>query len=156
MSSHFTNSISSCYADLTVLNSEKNSYGFGWTPFSSAFSPPAYSSDAYNAFQYTKALSILSFPQVGLYTSYLGGGYVYKMNGNKHELVSNFSFLEQNNWIDAQTRALFVEFSLFNPKINMFVYSSMLFEFLPTGSILQSTRFYPMTQIAETHCKKYV
>ncbi len=145
MSNHFTNSITNCYADLNLINTEKNDYGFGWSPFSSVFSPQPYFSDAYRAFQYTKALKISSFPQVGTYTTYLGGGYVYKMNGNKSELLSNLTLLEQNNWIDAQTRALLIELNLFNPNINMFAYGYMLFEFLPVGSIVKSSRFYPMT-----------
>jgi hypothetical protein len=81
----------------------------------------------------------------GVYTEYLGGGYVYKMNGNASETISNLTFLEQNHWIDRQTRAVFVEFNIYNPNIKMFAYCYLLFEFLPIGTIVQSYRFYPMT-----------
>jgi polycystin 1L2 len=140
LTENFKNSVSFCNAELSVLNTEKTNYDFNWTQYSSA-----YTTDVYKAFQYTKALSISSYPMSGVYTSYLGGGYVFKMNGNSTELVSNFTFLEKNNWIDRQTRALFVEFNLFNPNINMFAYCYLLFEFLPTGSIVASFRFSPMT-----------
>jgi hypothetical protein len=63
--------------------------------------------------------------------------YVYKMSGNALELASNFTFLDQQNWIDRQTRAVFVEFNTYNPNIKMFSYNYLLFEFLPTGSILK-------------------
>ncbi len=116
-----------------------------WSPFNSTFSSQTNTQDAYNAFKYTRALSISSFPLSGVYTEYLGGGYVYKMGGDSNDLISNFTFLEENNWIDRRTRAVFIEFGLFNPNINMFVYGYLLFEFLPTGSIVKSFRFLPMT-----------
>jgi polycystin 1L2 len=133
-----------CSADLSAFNSEKADFGFNWTSLNSSLVPPIETQDSLNAFQYTSSLSISSFPFAGI-SNYLGGGYVFKMNGNSNDSVTNFTFLEQNNWIDRQTRALFVEFSLFNPNVNMFVHCSLLFEFLPTGSIVKSYRFSPMT-----------
>jgi hypothetical protein len=67
------------------------------------------------------------------------------MSGSLAETVSDLTLLEQNNWIDRQTRAVFVEFDLYNPNVKMFSYCYILFEFLPTGSIVKSYRFYPMT-----------
>ncbi len=53
--------------------------------------------------------------------------------------------MQKNNWIDRQTRAALVEFATFNPNIKMFAHCYLLFEFLPTGSIVKSFRFSPMT-----------
>jgi polycystin 1L2 len=133
-------------ADYNTFNGEDKDFDFNWSPtFNSSFMPQRNLQDSHKAFQYTKALSISSYPMSGVYTSYLGGGYVYKMSGNALELASNFTFLEQQNWIDRHTRAVFVEFNTYNPNIKMFSYNYLLFEILPTGSIVTSYRFAPMT-----------
>jgi hypothetical protein len=90
-------------------------------------------------------LNISSYPLSAVYNSYQGGGYVYQMSWNQTQRLLDLSFLQTNDWIDRQTRAVFVEFNLFNPNINMFAYCYMLFEILPTGSIVKSVKFYPMT-----------
>jgi hypothetical protein len=146
ISSLFSNSITYCSGDYNILNDDKSDYDFTWSPLlgpSSAVSSNFL--DVSNAFKYTKSLSISSYPMSGVYTEYLGGGYVYKMNGNASEILGNFTFLEQNNWIDRQTRAVFLEFNVYNPNIKMFAYCYVLFEFLPIGTIVKSYRFSPMT-----------
>ncbi len=56
------------------------------------------------------------------------------------ELIS----LQTNNWIDLKTRAVFVEFTLYNPGTNIFSYCVVLFEFLPCGVIVPSTIVSPI------------
>ena len=53
-------------------------------------------------------------------------------------------------WIDRQTRAVFVEFSSYNPNINMIMVSSVLVEFLPSGSILSTANFDPLNLFGES------
>ena len=48
------------------------------------------------------------------------------------------------NWIDKQTRAIFIEFSVFNPNINLVMVSTILIEFLSSGSILTTATFDPL------------
>jgi hypothetical protein len=139
VNSHFSISIPFCVADLNVLNDESKDFSIGWAL------PVFDNSSASNPFKYTKALNISSFPLTGVYNTYLGGGYVYQLSTNQTQLVLDLAFLQANNWMDRQTRAVFVEFSLFNPNINMFAYCYMLFEILPTGSMVKSFNFYPMT-----------
>ena len=52
--------------------------------------------------------------------------------------------LQINNRIDRQTRAVKVEFSIFNPNINLICVAEIIVEFLPSGSILTSSRFDPI------------
>jgi polycystin 1L2 len=137
--------ISYCTPDYNKLNGEDKIFDLNWSEKNSSFVPHQNLEDVYNAFEYTGALSISSYPMSGVYTSYLGGGYVYKMNGNGASIISNLTILEQNNWIDRQTRAVFVEFNTYNPNIKMFSYNYLLFEILPTGSIVTSYRFSPMS-----------
>ena len=41
--------------------------------------------------------------------------------------------LMQYKWIDGLTRAVFVEFLLYNPNVNLYAISMLNFEFLETG-----------------------
>jgi hypothetical protein len=122
-----------------VLNQDSNNFSINWN------STVSTSAAASNAFQYTKALTISSYPLTGVYASYLGGGYVYRLSGNQTKILNDLAFLQANDWIDRQTRAVIVEFNLYNPNIDMFSYCYLLFEILPTGSLLGSARFSPMT-----------
>jgi hypothetical protein len=113
-----------------------------WTPNNSSF---AEQSDVYNAFQYTHWNTINSYPVSRVNTSYQGGGYVYKMNGNSSQVSYDLQQLQSLNWIDRQTRALFVEFSIYNPNVKLFSYCYILIEILPTGSLVKSYRFYQLS-----------
>ncbi len=81
------------------------------------------------------------YPVVGTYNTYWGGGYVYEMRGQKSFLEGNLTLLQKNNWINRFTRAVIIEFSIFNPNINLIGVAEIVVEFLPTGSILTSSRF---------------
>ncbi len=45
------------------------------------------------------------------------------------------SITQLNNWIDRQTRAVIVEFSIFNPNINLVGVAEIIVEFLPRSQL---------------------
>ena len=71
------------------------------------------------------------------------------MRGQLSYLQGNLSILRDINWIDRQTRAVFVEFSVYNPNINLIMVSTILIEFLSSGSILTTARFDPLNLFNE-------
>ena len=77
-----------------------------------------------------------------------GGGYIYEMSGQKAYLEGNLTLLQINNWFDRQTRAVIIEFSVFNPNVNLIVVSEITIEFLPTGTIVTLFRFDPINLFA--------
>ncbi len=93
---------------------------------------------------YTHANEINSYPYAAIINTYMGGGYVFKVvvGNNLTYLQNQIYLLKKLNWLDKQTAALFVEFTLFNPNINLFQYCSILFEILPSGSIVNSIQLY--------------
>jgi polycystin 1L2 len=103
----------------------------------------------YSAFQYKGALALDGFPYTGNYSTYSGGGYVYQMRGSLGQLVGNVSMLQKLNWVNRQTRAVFIEFTLYNANIDLFSYCTILFEFLPSGNILKSFRFQPLNLLGD-------
>ena len=133
--------------DYSVMYEEKDSFAPEWQDilsfglYSTGFGD---SPNVLKSFEHTKSDDMDSYPFFGKYDEYRGGGYVFKMKGNSADLVNNLTLLQSLNWIDRQTRAIFIEFSLFNPNINLFCYCNFLFEILPTGNLVLSSQFSPI------------
>ena len=72
------------------------------------------------------------------------------MRGKLSFLQGNLSLLRELTWIDRQTRAVFVEFSVYNPNINLVMVSTILVEFLSSGSILTMAKFDPLNLFGES------
>lgn len=132
-----------CYSDYSASNYEHSDYGLEWGSYDSN----AIQTNVSRAFQYTKASTIDSQPFAGAYTNYLGGGYVFKIDSKNQQISdiqSDLATLQANNWVDLQTRALFVEFTVYNANLDLFAYCLILFEFLPTGNIVSYFEINPI------------
>ena len=57
--------------------------------------------------------------------------------------TSRLEYLKENFWIDRQSRALFVEFTIYNVNRNLFATVVLLAEILPTGGILPTAYISP-------------
>ena len=66
---------------------------------------------------YTKASDLDGYPYWGQLALYAGGGYVVPLKGSKTDLIALMNELEQNQWIDRYTRAVFVEFTTYNAQV---------------------------------------
>jgi hypothetical protein len=108
-------------------------FGFGSTQFIQNYTPPFGYQAMYNSFQYKNADTLQGSPIQGKYDTYDGSGYVYEMRGQLSYIQGNLSLLKEMNWIDRQTRAVFVEFSTYNPNINLMMVTTILIEFFSSG-----------------------
>jgi polycystin 1L2 len=133
-----------CTNDLYYPSQDLNSYGFGWSQFNSSYSPPNGYQSIYKAFQYQSAEALQGSPAQGKYSTYDGSGYLYEMRGQLRFVQGNLTLLREMNWVDRQTRAIFAEFSVYNPNINLVMVSTILVEFLSSGSILTTAKFDPL------------
>ena len=138
-----------CADNLNNENQDQNIYGFGWSQYNVSYSPPNGYLSIYNSFQFKNAFSLQGSPIQGKFNTYDGSGYVYEMRGKLSFLKGNLSLLREMNWIDRQTRAVFVEFSAYNPNINMVMVTTILVEFLSSGSILTTAHFDPLNLFGE-------
>jgi uncharacterized membrane protein YagU involved in acid resistance len=125
-------------------------YGFGWSQFDSTYTPPNGFPSIYAAFQYKTAETLQGSSIQGIYGTYDGSGYLYEMRGKLSYIQGNLSLLKQINWVDRQTRAVLVEFSAYNPNINLVMVSTILVEFLASGSILTKANFEPLNLFGES------
>ena len=48
--------------------------------------------------------------------------------------------LKENDWIDFNTRAVFLEFTVYNPNVNLFSYINFVMEFPATGGVMANPR----------------
>ena len=128
-----------------MLMEDQSNYSYNWDIYNSSFKPESSWDRIYHAFQYRSAAELNGYPVVGIYNSYWGGGYVYEMRGQKSYLQGNLTLLQKNKWIDRLTRAVIIEFSIFNPNINLIGVAEIVVEFLPTGTIIKSARFDPIS-----------
>ena len=151
----FKSKIEFCESDYDFFTQDTESYDLSW----SKLDPNLNYSDSLNgiskAFQYSKSSKYESYPYFGKYNQYFGGGYVYELINrnddgtviNTSEIIQSINKSKEMNWIDRQTRAVFIEFSLFNPNINLFSYCIFLFEFLPSSNLVKSIRINPLSLI---------
>lgn len=59
-------------------------------------------------------------PHWGQVATYGGGGYVQDLSINESVSRSLIQTLQDNNWLERGTRAVFIDFSLYNANINLF------------------------------------
>lgn len=83
------------------------------------------------------------YPYWGESAMYGGGGYVVKLNKGYFDMINELEQLQNEEWIDKYTRAVFLEFTVYNPSINLFAISSLIAEFRPSGGVFTSFRFEP-------------
>jgi hypothetical protein len=140
-----------CTDSLSSQTQEKGSYGFGWSQFNQSYTPPNGYQSIYNAFQFKDANSLQGSSIQGKFATYDGSGYLYELRGKLDYIQGNLTLLKEMQWIDRQTRAVFVEFSSYNPNINLVMVSTILVEFLPFGDILTRARFDPLNLFAESN-----
>ena len=128
--------IPECNADYDIPIEDSGTYAAGWEPLTNP-------NDTREEYTYQNGEALNGYPYWGHMAVYGGGGYVVKLNGAYFDMIAQFTQLEQENWIDKYTRAVFLEFTVYNPSINLFSISTLLSEFQPSGGVTPSYRFEP-------------
>lgn len=83
--------------------------------------------------RYTHPNGLITAPYVGRLETYSGGGYNQYISKNCNASLNLTRELEVNQWIDKYTRAVFVEFSTYNPNVNLFSIVTLAFEISSSG-----------------------
>ena len=92
-------------------------------------------------------MDLRGFPYWGTITMYSGSGYVANLGYDPVTAYTVVADLHSNGWLDIQTRAVFVEFTIFNANTNLFGTVSYFIEFPPSSAAIttaqyQIARFY--------------
>ena len=86
-------------------------------------------------------MDLRGFPYWGTITMYSGSGYVANLGYDPVTAYTVVADLHSNGWLDAQTRAVFVEFTVFNVNTNLFGIVSYFIEFPPSSAAITTTQY---------------
>ncbi|KAM6978376.1 polycystin-1-like protein 2 [Tautogolabrus adspersus] len=91
-----------------------------------------------------------AYPFWGKIEFYRGGGFVAELGPDFQNASSTLGGLFREKWLDMYTRAIFVEFTIYNANVNLFCIVTLLLETPAIGAFqfyseLQSVRLYQST-----------
>ncbi|XP_055877336.1 uncharacterized protein LOC106064392 isoform X1 [Biomphalaria glabrata] len=132
--------VKDCISGYSYNSEEIDDFCPGWTKACSSVANTDYT----NAWIYQSSQDIWGLPIAGEYGLYGGGGYIAQMRF-KDTALQMLKDLKDKNWLDRQTRAVFIEFTLYCPNTNHFAFVILLAEFMETGGILTFFSIYPFT-----------
>ncbi|CAF0734591.1 unnamed protein product [Didymodactylos carnosus] len=132
-----------CYAAYSRRKEDKSSYG------------PDNDIIAKTAWQYQSSAALKGSSVSGQISSYSGGGYVQNLGENYAESKEILDDLQQNLWLDRGTRAVFLDFTVYNANINLFCQIRMIVEFPATGGAIPSQAFNTVKLIRYVSSKDY-
>ncbi|XP_056384123.1 polycystic kidney disease protein 1-like 3 [Hyla sarda] len=75
---------------------------------------------------------------------YPGGGYVAELGLNRNSADSIITDMETSTWIDSNTKAIFVEFNVYNANINLFCLVTFILETNVIGRLIPSSELLIM------------
>ncbi|WAQ96229.1 PKD2-like protein [Mya arenaria] len=94
------------------------------------------------AWLFNSSDEVWGFSTIAKYNTYGGGGYFMKLDVNSDVSVKIFTELIDNNWFDDKTRAVILEFSVYNANSNLFAYSKYVAEFPEVGGFIPFVEVY--------------
>ncbi|ETE72361.1 Polycystic kidney disease protein 1-like 2, partial [Ophiophagus hannah] len=134
-----------CHAAYSFDTEDMGDYGVNWN---GSFLDN--SSEFYSAWQYQSQARLRGHPIWGKLAVYRGGGYIVHLGMDSTNASRILQYLFDKTWLDSFTRAVFVEFTVYNANVNLFCIVSLMFETNALGAFfpraeLQSIRLYPYT-----------
>ncbi|KAM5297461.1 LOW QUALITY PROTEIN: polycystin-1-like protein 2 [Glossophaga mutica] len=138
-------SLNGCHAPYSMGVEDLSDYGKGWNA-SNLNSSNGFS----QAWQYQSQSQRRRYPIWGKLTVYQGGGYVVPLGTDHQGAARILQYLFDNTWLDHLTRAVFVEFTVYNTSVNLFCIITLTLETSALGTFfahldLQSLHLYPFT-----------
>ncbi|XP_022904660.1 polycystin-2-like [Onthophagus taurus] len=84
---------------------------------------------------------------IGRVATYDGSGFFTKLGRSQHTTTRTISRLKYGMWVRRETRAIFVDTTVYNPNMNLFTNILIVFELPPTGGVLPNIYFRTMKLI---------
>ena len=130
-----------CHQEYSIFEQEVGNFSRGWNEITNE-------TEKLNEFgaeywRYQSMLDTGSTPSQGIVAMYDGGGYVVELPKSLIGARFILNELWNSKWIDDKTRAVFIEFNLYNPARSLFAVCMTIFELPATGGI----QLYPYLYI---------
>ncbi|CAG2212605.1 PKD1L2 [Mytilus edulis] len=90
---------------------------------------------------YRNSFELANAPYLGEISTYKGGGYVAMFERNVERTNELIDHLRKEVWLDVYTRGVFLEFTVYNPNLNLFGSMIMLVEFMQSGGAVTRMEF---------------
>jgi len=147
----FKQEIKSCYADWSSSAEDNQPFG----PFANGGN---FSENSTGWFYQTERQlnGLLSIDYQGLMNKYGGGGYVVNLSNDQNTTQTILQELFDNLWIDRATRAIFLDFTVYNANINLFCQVKIVFELPASGGVYVSFLLRPLKLIRYVSIMDYV
>ena len=133
---HHGHSVGTCLSvcHLPVSNQENETY-----------------SNADDAYKYRTSSELDAYPFWAGQAVYNGGGYVVELKGSKLDIARKLDSMKTHEWTDRWTRAIFIEFTVYNPNVNLFGVVTLVAEVLNSGGLATYHRIEPMNLLGYYH-----
>lgn len=112
-----------------------------YTVLESAILPDGSIMSCPTRWQYHNLLELRGFPYWGMMNFYSGGGFPADLGYDYNTALTVVADTNSHNWLDAQSRAVFVEFTIYNANVNLFASAFLFMEFLPNGGAFPTASF---------------
>ena len=130
-----------CYGGYSRLNEDKTSFNKpGWKPVDNSTNKDELFRLCPKSWRYQGAEDTDTVPKWGQFSFYPGGGFVADLayeNGTGFTVIET---LQNNDWFDRRTRAIILEFSSFNPSVNLLCIATYFYEVEASGYSAPFTR----------------
>ncbi|XP_067904985.1 polycystin-1-like protein 2 [Heterodontus francisci] len=138
-------SIKECHVQYSLDNEDLSDYSPQWN-----LTESQNSSDLDYVWQYQSQIKLRSYPIWGKLAMYRGGGYIAELGTDAQDAYRVLQYIFDNTWLDTYTRAIFVEFTVYNANVNLFCIATLILESNAVGAffthaILQSILLYQYT-----------
>ncbi len=123
-----------CNPEYSTRNEDKKSYFAPWVY------EPWNLTQQYivkgSPFVHKSQLELNSLPIYGHFSFYSGSGYVALLPDELDDAKQILEDLKTNDWVNLYTRAIIIEFTVYNANINLFSNVLLLFEMPPAGGTM--------------------
>ncbi|KAF6018940.1 PKD2 [Bugula neritina] len=121
----FEDVIPACYSEWTRKKNDETEYGL--------------KSETAWVYHSEKEMNGTSYR--GILTTYSGAGFYQDLGTTKVKTTEIINELKENLWIDRGTRVVFLDFTVYNPNVNLFAVAKMMVEYPPSGGAMSSHKF---------------
>ena len=130
-----------CYGGYLRVNEDKTSFSKpGWKPVDNSTNKDELFRLCPKPWRYQSAEDMDTVPKWGQFSFYPGGGFVVDLGYENSTGFTVIETLQSNDWLDRQTRAIILEFSSFNPSVNLLCMATYFFEVEASGYSVPFTR----------------
>ena len=123
-----------CFKGYSTKNEDKTAYNKpGWRPVDNAARNDELLQLCPKPWRYQHAEETDTTPRWGKFSFYDGGGFIADLGYDNHTGFSIVTNLQNNGWLDRQTRVVLAEFSTYNPSVNILGVATYFYEVDASG-----------------------